>query len=182
MSRIGKKPVVIPAGVDVKLDGNHISVKGPKGELALDFNPEISVEIKEGEVVVSRPSDDKTHRSLHGLTRTLISNMVIGVTEGYSKTLEVNGVGYRAQKQGKDLVMNLGYSHQVIVPEVPGITVEVPSANSIVISGADKQLVGQFAAEVRAKRPPEPYKGKGIKYADEHIRRKEGKAAKGAKK
>ena len=182
MSRIGKKPVVIPAGVEVKLDGNHIAVKGPKGELALDFNSEISVEIKENEIIVSRPSDDKTHRSLHGLTRTLVSNMVTGVTEGYSKTLEVNGVGYRAQKQGKDLVMNLGYSHQVIMPEVPGITVDVPSANQIVVSGADKQLVGQFAAKVRAKRPPEPYKGKGIKYADEHIRRKEGKAAKGAKK
>ena len=182
MSRIGKKPITVPAGVEVKIDGNHISVKGPKGQLALDFNPEIAVEVKEGEITVSRPSDDKLHRSLHGLTRTLISNMVTGVTEGYSKTLEVNGVGYRAQKQGKDLVMNLGYSHQVIVPEVPGITVEVPSANQIVVSGADKQLVGQFAAEVRAKRPPEPYKGKGIKYAGEHIRRKEGKAAKGAKK
>lgn len=182
MSRIGKKPVVIPAGVEVKLDGNHITVKGPKGELSINFNPEISVEVKEGEIIVSRPSDDKLHRSLHGLTRTLISNMVIGVTDGYSKTLEVNGVGYRAQKQGKDLVMNLGYSHQVIIPEVPGITVEVPSANQIIISGADKQQVGQFAAEVRAKRPPEPYKGKGIKYAGEHIRRKEGKAAKGAKK
>ncbi|MBO4433008.1 MAG: 50S ribosomal protein L6 [Clostridia bacterium] len=182
MSRIGKKPITVPAGVEVKIDGNHISVKGPKGQLALDFNPEIAVEVKEGEITVSRPSDDKLHRSLHGLTRTLISNMVTGVTEGYSKTLEVNGVGYRAQKQGKDLVMNLGYSHQVIVPEVPGITVEVPSANQIVVRGADKQLVGQFAAEVRAKRPPEPYKGKGIKYAGEHIRRKEGKAAKGAKK
>lgn len=182
MSRIGKMPVAIPAGVDVKLDGNHITVKGPKGELALDFNPEISVEVKDAQIVVTRPSDDKLHRSLHGLTRSLIANMVTGVTEGYTKTLEVNGVGYRAQKQGKDLVMNLGYSHQVIIPEVPGITVEVPSANSIVISGADKQMVGQFAAEVRAKRPPEPYKGKGIKYAGEHIRRKEGKAAKGAKK
>lgn len=182
MSRIGKMPVAIPAGVDVKLNGNHITVKGPKGELALDFNPEISVEVKDAEIVVTRPSDDKLHRSLHGLTRSLIANMVTGVTEGYTKTLEVNGVGYRAQKQGKDLVLNLGYSHQVIVPEVPGITVEVPSANSIVISGADKQMVGQFAAEVRAKRPPEPYKGKGIKYAGEHIRRKEGKAAKGAKK
>lgn len=182
MSRIGKKPVVIPAGVEVKLDGNHISVKGPKGQLALDFNPEISVEVQGTEIIVSRPSDDKQHRSLHGLTRTLVSNMVIGVTEGYSKTLEVNGVGYRAQKQGKDLVMNLGYSHQVVVPEVEGISIEVPSANQIVVSGADKQLVGQFAAEIRAKRPPEPYKGKGIKYANEHIRRKEGKAAKGAKK
>lgn len=182
MSRIGKKPVAIPAGVDVKLDGNHISVKGPKGELSLDFNPEISVKVEGAEIVVTRPSDDKEHRSLHGLTRTLISNMVIGVTEGYKKTLEVNGVGYRAQKQGNNLVMNLGYSHQVIMPEVEGISIEVPSANSIVISGADKQLVGQFAAKVRAKRPPEPYKGKGIKYSDEHIRRKEGKAAKGAKK
>ena len=182
MSRIGKKPVLIPAGVEVKLDGNHIAVKGPKGELSLNFNPQISVEVQGSEIVVSRPSDDKLHRSLHGLTRTLVSNMVTGVTEGYSKTLEVNGVGYRAQKQGNNLVMNLGYSHQVIIPEVEGIKIDVPSANQIVISGADKQLVGQFAAEVRAKRPPEPYKGKGIKYADEHIRRKEGKAAKGAKK
>ena len=182
MSRIGKKPVVIPAGVEVKVDGNHISVKGPKGTLSLDYNPEISVKVEGTEIIVSRPSDDKLHRSLHGLTRTLISNMVTGVTEGYSKTLEVNGVGYRAQKQGNNLVMNLGYSHQVIIPEVEGIKIEVPSANQVVISGADKQLVGQFAAEVRAKRPPEPYKGKGIKYSDEHIRRKEGKAAKGAKK
>lgn len=182
MSRIGKMPVAIPAGVEVKLDGNHISVKGPKGQLALDFNPEITVEVKDAQIEVTRPSDNKQHRSLHGLTRTLISNMVTGVTDGYSKTLEVNGVGYRAQKQGKDLVMNLGYSHQVIVPETEGITIDVPAANQIVISGADKQLVGQIAAEIRAKRPPEPYKGKGIKYANEHIRRKEGKAAKGAKK
>ena len=137
----------------------------------------------EGEtIVVNRPTDDKEHRALHGLTRTLIANMVKGVTEGFSKTLEVNGVGYRAQKQGNNLVMNLGYSHQVIIPETEGIKIEVPAPNSIVISGADKQLVGQFAADVRKKRPPEPYKGKGIKYADEHIRRKEGKAAKGAKK
>ena len=181
MSRIGKMPVVIPAGVEVKLDGNHISVKGPKGQLALDFNSEMSVEVKDNEIIVTRPSDNKNHRSLHGLTRSLISNMVIGVTDGYKKTLEVNGVGYRAQKQGKELVMNLGYSHQVIVPEVDGISIEVPSPNQIVVSGADKQMVGQFAAEIRAKRPPEPYKGKGIKYAEEHIRRKEGKAAKGAK-
>ncbi|MBO4432309.1 MAG: 50S ribosomal protein L6 [Clostridia bacterium] len=181
MSRIGKMPVVIPAGVEVKLDGNHISVKGPKGQLALDFNSEMSVEVKDNEIIVTRPSDNKNHRSLHGLTRSLISNMVIGVTDGYKKTLEVNGVSYRAQKQGKELVMNLGYSHQVIVPEVDGISIEVPSPNQIVVSGADKQMVGQFAAEIRAKRPPEPYKGKGIKYAEEHIRRKEGKAAKGAK-
>lgn len=182
MSRIGKKPIAIPAGVDVKIDGNKVTVKGPKGTLENTFNPEINIAVEGSEIVVTRPSDNKNHRSLHGLTRTLIANMVEGVTNGYSKTLEVNGVGYRAQKQGKNLVMNLGYSHQVIVPEIAGITIDVPSPNQIVISGADKQQVGQFAAEVREKRPPEPYKGKGIKYADEHIRRKEGKAAKGAKK
>ena len=182
MSRIGKKPIAIPAGVDVKIDGNKVTVKGPKGTLENTFNPEINIAVEGSEIVVTRPSDNKNHRSLHGLTRTLIANMVEGATNGYSKTLEVNGVGYRAQKQGKNLVMNLGYSHQVIVPEIAGITIDVPSPNQIVISGADKQQVGQFAAEVREKRPPEPYKGKGIKYADEHIRRKEGKAAKGAKK
>ena len=182
MSRIGKKPIAIPAGVDVKISGAEVTVKGPKGELKNTFNPDIAIAVEGNEIIVTRPTDDKEHRALHGLTRTLIANMVIGVTDGYKKELEVNGVGYRAQKQGKNLVMNLGYSHQVIIPEVPGITVEVPSANSIVISGADKQLVGQFAADVRKKRPPEPYKGKGIKYSDEHIRRKEGKAAKGAKK
>ncbi len=182
MSRIGKMPIAVPNGVDVKIDGNTVTVKGAKGELSYQFNKEISV-VKDGDnIVVTRPTDDKEHRALHGLTRTLIANMVKGVTEGYSKTLEVNGVGYRAQKQGNNLVMNLGYSHQVIVPEIPGIKIEVPAPNSIVISGADKQLVGQFAADVRKKRPPEPYKGKGIKYANEHIRRKEGKAAKGAKK
>lgn len=182
MSRIGKKPIAIPAGVDVKIDGHKVTVKGPKGTLENTFNPEISIAVEGNEIVVTRPTDDKNHRALHGLTRTLVANMVEGVTNGYSKTLEVNGVGYRAQKQGKNLVMNLGYSHQVIVPETAGITIDVPSPNQIVISGADKQQVGQFAAEVREKRPPEPYKGKGIKYADEHIRRKEGKAAKGAKK
>lgn len=182
MSRIGKKPIAIPAGVDVKVDGSKVTVKGPKGTLENTFNPEISIAVEGNEIVVTRPTDDKNHRALHGLTRTLVANMVEGVTNGYSKTLEVNGVGYRAQKQGKNLVMNLGFSHQVIVPEIAGITIDVPSPNQIVISGADKQQVGQFAAEVREKRPPEPYKGKGIKYADEHIRRKEGKAAKGAKK
>lgn len=182
MSRIGKKPIAIPAGVDVKIDGHKVTVKGPKGTLENTFNPEIGIAVEGNEIVVTRPTDDKNHRALHGLTRTLVANMVEGVTNGYSKTLEVNGVGYRAQKQGKNLVMNLGYSHQVIVPETAGITIDVPSPNQIVISGADKQQVGQFAAEVREKRPPEPYKGKGIKYADEHIRRKEGKAAKGAKK
>ena len=182
MSRIGKKPIAIPAGVDVKINGSEVTVKGPKGELKNTFNADIGIAMENNEVIVTRPSDDKEHRALHGLTRTLIANMVEGVTNGYKKELEVNGVGYRAQKQGKNLVMNLGYSHQVIMPEVDGITIEVPNNNSIIISGADKQKVGQFAAEVREKRPPEPYKGKGIKYVDEHIRRKEGKAAKGGKK
>lgn len=182
MSRIGRKPIAIPAGVDVKVDGSVVTVKGPKGELTNSFNPEIAIEVEGNEIVVTRPTDNKEHRSLHGLTRTLISNMVIGVTEGFKKELQVNGVGYRVQKQGNNLVMNLGFSHQVIMPEIPGITVEVPGPNSIIISGPDKQKVGQFAAEVREKRPPEPYKGKGIKYIDEHIRRKEGKAAKGSKK
>lgn len=182
MSRIGRKPITIPAGVDVKINGSEVTVKGPKGELKNTFSPEMAIAMEGNEITVSRPSDDKEHRSLHGLTRTLIANMVEGVTNGYSKQLEVSGVGYRVQKQGKNLVMNLGFSHQVIMEEIDGITIDVPSANSIVISGADKQKVGQFAAEVREKRPPEPYKGKGIKYADEHIRRKEGKAGKGAKK
>ena len=182
MSRIGKKPITIPAGVEVKVNGNEVTVKGPKGELKNTFNADMAIAMEGNEITVTRPTDNKEHRSLHGLTRTLIANMVEGVANGYSKTLEVNGVGYRVQKQGKNLVMNLGFSHQVIVEEVPGITIEVPGPNQIVISGADKQQVGQFAAEVREKRPPEPYKGKGIKYADEHIRRKEGKAAKGAKK
>ena len=182
MSRIGKKPITIPAGVDVKLNGSEVTVKGPKGELKNTFSAEMNIAIEGNEIIVTRPSDVKEHRALHGLTRTLIANMVEGVTNGYTKQLEVNGVGYRVQKQGKNLVMNLGYSHQVIMEEIPGITIEVPSPNSIVISGADKQMVGQFAAEVREKRPPEPYKGKGIKYVGEYIRRKEGKAAKGAKK
>ena len=182
MSRIGKKPITIPAGVDVKIDGSSVTVKGPKGQLSNTFNSDMNIAVEGNEIIVTRPSDDKNHCALHGLTRTLIANMVEGVTNGYSKELEVNGVGYRAQKQGNNLVMNLGFSHQVIVPEIAGITIEVPTPNKIVISGADKQQVGQFAADVRKKRPPEPYKGKGIKYADEHIRRKEGKAAKGAKK
>ena len=149
MSRIGKKPITIPAGVEVKIDGNNVTVKGAKGELNYTHNADITVAVEGNEVIVTRPSDDKEHRSLHGLTRTLIANMITGVSEGYSKTLEINGVGYRAQKQGNNLVMNLGYSHKVIVPEVEGIKIDVPSANQIVISGADKQLVGQFAADVR---------------------------------
>lgn len=182
MSRIGRKPITVPAGVEVKIDGSMVTVKGPKGELSNTFKPSMEITMEGNEIIVTRPSDNKEHRSLHGLTRTLISNMIIGVTEGFKKELQVNGVGYRVQKQGTNLVMNLGYSHQVIMPEIAGITVEVPAPNSIIISGPDKQKVGQFAAEVREKRPPEPYKGKGIKYIDEHIRRKEGKAAKGSKK
>lgn len=181
MSRIGKMPITIPEGVEVKVGrDNTVTVKGPKGTLAQKINSEMKVKNKEGIITVTRPSDDKEHRSLHGLSRTLINNMIVGVSQGFEKKLEVNGVGYRVAKQGKDLVMNLGYSHQVIVPEIEGITIEVPDPNTIFVKGIDKQLVGQYAAEIREKRPPEPYKGKGIKYADEHIRRKEGKT--GAKK
>lgn len=182
MSRIGRLPVEIPAGVEVKINGSEVTVKGPKGTLTQAFRPELSVAVEDNHIVVSRQDDSKPCRSLHGLTRSLIHNMVLGVTEGFKKELEVNGVGYRAAKQGKDLVLNIGFSHQVIVPETDGITIEVPSPNSIVVLGTDKQKVGQFAAEIREKRPPEPYKGKGIRYAGEHIRRKEGKAGKGAKK
>ncbi len=182
MSRIGRKPITIPAGVQVTLKDGVVTAKGPKGELSQKFHPNMTITVEGNEILVSRPNDDKENRSLHGLTRTLISNMVEGVANGFTKELEVNGVGYRVAKQGKELVMNLGYSHQVFVSEIPGITIDVPSPNKIIISGPDKQLVGQFAAEVREKRPPEPYKGKGIKYATEHIRRKEGKTgAKGKK-
>ena len=179
MSRIGNKPIAIVDGVEVKVNGNEVTVKGAKGTLTNTFNSDIAIAIEGNEVIVTRPSDVKEHRALHGLTRTLIANMIEGVSKGFSKELEVNGVGYRVAKQGKDLVMNLGYSHQVIMPEIDGITIEVPNPNRIIISGPDKQKVGQFAAEVREKRPPEPYKGKGIKYVGEYIRRKEGKAGKG---
>lgn len=182
MSRIGKKPIEIPAGVEVKINGSEVTVKGPKAELKETFNKDIAIKVEGSEIIVERPDDSKEHRSLHGLTRTLINNMVEGVTKGFTKELEVNGVGYRVAKQGKDLVMNLGFSHQVVISEIDGITIEVPNPNQIIISGPDKQKVGQFAADVRSKRPPEPYKGKGIKYANEYVRRKEGKAAKGAKK
>ena len=175
MSRIGRMPIAIPAGVTVTLDGNVITVKGAKETLTREIHPNMHVAVENNEIIVTRPNDDKQNRALHGLTRSLIHNMVVGVTEGFKKELEVNGVGYRVAKQGKDLVMNLGFSHQVTMSEIPGITIEVPGPNKIIISGPDKQKVGQFAAEVREKRPPEPYKGKGIKYADEHIRRKEGK-------
>ncbi|MCQ2451779.1 MAG: 50S ribosomal protein L6 [Oscillospiraceae bacterium] len=175
MSRIGRAPIAIPAGVEVTLEGNVITVKGPKGTLTRTLNPELSVSVDAGVITVSRPNDEKYNRSIHGLNRTLIANMINGVTNGYEKTLEINGVGYRAAKEGNKLVMNLGFSHQVFVPEIDGITIDVPNPNQVVIKGIDKQLVGQFAADVRSKRPPEPYKGKGIKYADEVIRRKEGK-------
>ena len=181
MSRIGRAPIAVPAGVEIKIEAdNTVTVKGAKGTLTQKFHPNMQI-AQEGDVItVSRPNDAKENRSLHGLTRTLIHNMIVGVTEGYKKELDVNGVGYRVAKEGNKLVMNLGYSHQVIVEEVPGIEIEVPGPNKIIIHGCDKQKVGQFAAEVREKRPPEPYKGKGIKYTDEVIRRKAGKT--GAKK
>ncbi len=178
MSRIGKKPVPVPAGVEVKIDGSTVTVKGPKGELSQAFSPVISIALEEGQVVVTRPNDEREARSLHGLTRTLINNMVVGVTEGYVKKLELHGVGYRAQLKGKNLELSLGYSHPVLVEPEEGITFEVPSNTQIVISGINKQRVGETAAVIRSKRPPEPYKGKGIRYEGEHVRRKLGKAAK----
>ena len=177
MSRIGYSPITIPAGVDIKIEAeNAVTVKGPKGTLSKKLHRDMIIEKNADTLLVKRPSEDKEHKSLHGLTRTLINNMVIGVTEGFSKTLEINGVGYRAAKQGNKLNLTLGFSHPVEMDPPEGITIDVPQPNQIVISGTDKQNVGQFAAQVRKIRPPEPYKGKGIKYADEVIRRKEGKA------
>ncbi len=181
MSRIGKKPIAIPAGVEVKLDGNTVTVKGPKDTLTQTVHPNMEVKVEGTELLVTRPNDQKENRALHGLTRSLLANMVTGVTEGFTKELEINGVGYRAAMEGNTLVLTIGYSHLVKMETPDGLKCEVPAPNKIVISGADKQAVGQFAAEVRKQRPPEPYKGKGIKYADEHIRRKEGKAGKGGK-
>ena len=178
MSRIGREAITVPAGVTVKIDGQHVAVKGPKGELELDVHPNMTVSMDNGIIHITRPDDEPFTRSLHGLTRSLVNNMVVGVTHEFSKELQINGVGYRAQKTGKQLIMNLGYSHQVTVDEIPGITIDVPDANRVIIHGPDKQKVGQFAADVRKKRPPEPYKGKGIKYAEETIRRKEGKTGK----
>ena len=176
MSRIGRAPITVPAGVEVKVDeNNHITVKGPKGTLERDLVPQMNIELDAGVIRVTRPDDSKENRSLHGLTRTLVDNMVVGVTQGFEKKLEINGVGYRAVKEGKNLVLNIGYSHQVTVSENDDIQIEVPDANHVVIKGIDKQKVGQFAADVRSKRPPEPYKGKGIKYDYEVVRRKEGK-------
>ena len=181
MSRIGRMPVTIPAGVDVKIDGQHVTVKKDKTEMSLDVHPSISVKMEGSEILVERHSDDKEHRALHGLTRALIHNMVVGVTEGYVKKLEVNGVGYKAQKAGKKLTLSLGYSHPVEMEDPEGIETSVEQAGSatvILVKGIDKEKVGQFAAEIRDKRRPEPYKGKGIKYADEVIRRKVGKTGK----
>ena len=179
MSRIGRMPVTVPAGVDVKIDAeNCVTVKGAKGTLSQKFNPNMKITVENGVITVERPDDEKQNRALHGLTRSIIANMVEGVTNGYSKKLEINGVGYRAAKQGKQLVLNIGYSHTVVADETDGITFEVPDANTVIVNGPDKQKVGQVASEIRGKRPPEPYLGKGIKYSDEHIRRKAGKAGK----
>ncbi len=176
MSRIGKMPIELPAGVEVKIaNDNTVTVKGPKGTLEQTFSNQIKIELNDNVITITRPNDIKEVRALHGLTRSLLNNMVIGVTQGFTKELDINGVGYRAAKQGNTLVLNLGYSHQVEVSEIDGITIDVPNPNKLIISGIDKQKVGQFAANIREKRPPEPYKGKGIKYVDEVIKRKEGK-------
>ena len=181
MSRIGRMPITVPAGVTVTVgENNFVTVKGPKGTLTQALRPEMIIEQDAGVITVKRPNEEKETVAMHGMTRALLHNMVVGVTEGFKKELEINGVGYRAAKEGNKLVMNIGYSHTVEMPEIDGITIDVPAQNKIVISGPDKQKVGQFAAEVREKRPPEPYKGKGIKYVDETIRRKVGKT--GAKK
>lgn len=179
MSRIGRAPITIPVGVEVKVDGSTVTAKGPKGTLTKTMHSNMTIAMEGNVITVTRPNDVKENRSLHGLTRTLIANMIEGVANGYKKELEINGIGYRAEMKGKDLVMKIGYSHDVVMPQPEGITVEVPAPNKIIVSGADKEKVGQFAAEVREKRLPEPYKGKGIKYVDEYIRRKEGKAGKG---
>ncbi len=179
MSRIGRKPIEIPAGVDVNIAAeNVVTVKGSLGTLTQQFHKDMIIKKEGNTLVVERPSEEKEHRSLHGLTRTLLSNMVEGVTKGFSKTLDINGVGYRAAKAGKTLTLNLGYSHPVVFEEADGITLEVPNANQVIVKGIDKQKVGQLSAEIRSKRPPEPYLGKGIKYSDERIRRKAGKAGK----
>ncbi len=181
MSRIGRLPITVPAGVDVKIDGSNVTVKGAKGTLTGTFNSNMTITLDGGAITVTRPNDQKENRALHGLTRTLIANMVEGVSNGFKKELEIVGIGYRCALQGKDLVLNVGYSHQVVMTPPEGVTVEVPAPNKIIVNGYDKQKVGQFAAEVRGVRPPEPYKGKGIKYVDEVVRRKEGKAGKGGK-
>ncbi len=180
MSRIGRKPITVPAGVDVKIDGQLITVKGAKETLSMNVHPDMTVKMDGNVITVERPDDQKEHRALHGLTRSLINNMIVGVSEGFSKTLEINGVGYKATKQGNKVVFNLGYSHPIELVEPEGITIEVPSQTQIIVKGADKQLVGETAAKIRKFRVPDVYKSKGIKYADEHLRVKEGKT--GAKK
>ena len=178
MSRIGRKEITVPAGVEVKFDNNIITVKGPKGTLERELHRNMIVTVEGNTITVARPNDDKMNRSLHGLTRTLVENMVVGVTEGYSKKLEIVGVGYKAQKTGKSLVLNLGHSHTITFTEDDKVTFEVPDANTIIVKGYDKQLVGAIAAQIRAKRPPEPFHGKGVKYEGEYIRRKAGKTGK----
>ena len=182
MSRIGRMPITVPAGVTVNVaEGNVVTVKGPKGELTKALRPEMILKQEGSTITVERPSDDKLHRSLHGLTRTLLHNMIVGVTDGYKKELEVNGVGYRVAKEGKNLVMNLGFSHQVNIPDTEDCTIVWQDPNHFTVTGIDKQKVGQYAAEIRAKKPPEPYKGKGIRYEGEVVKHKEGKAGKGKK-
>ncbi|MDQ0418194.1 large subunit ribosomal protein L6 [Croceifilum oryzae] len=178
MSRIGKKPIVIPAGVEFKQEGNVVTVKGPKGTLTREFNPDITITVEDNQLTVNRPSDHRTHRALHGTTRSLLANMVEGVANGFTKTLELVGVGYRASKKGNNVVLNVGYSHPVEVEPLAGIEFDVPSQTQVIVKGIDKQVVGEMAANIRAKREPEPYKGKGIKYSDEVVRRKEGKTGK----
>ncbi len=180
MSRIGRMPIAIPAGIDVKLDGRHLTVKGAKDTLEMDIHPDMTVKIDGAVITVERPSDEKEHRALHGLTRSLINNMIIGVSQGFTKELEINGVGYKATKQGNTVTFNLGYSHPIDLVEPEGITIDVPALNKIIVKGADKQLVGETAAKIRSFRLPDAYKGKGIKYVDEHLIIKEGKT--GAKK
>jgi len=176
MSRVGRAPINIPPGVEIKIsESNVVTVKGPKGTLEQPINPDMEIKVEGTTVSLTRPSDTPKHRSMHGLSRTLLSNMITGVTDGFKKELDINGVGYRATMEGNKLVMNLGYSHQVIIDSIDGISIDVPAPTKIIISGINKQVVGQFAADIRKKRPPEPYMGKGIKYADEVIRRKEGK-------
>jgi large subunit ribosomal protein L6 len=179
VSRVGRLPVVVPSGVEVKIEGSHVKIKGPKGEMEFTFSPQIEITLNEGEVTINRPSDTRDMRSLHGTTRALIQNMVTGVTDGFQKELQLVGIGYRANMQGKNLVLNVGYSHSVEIEPPEGITFEVGDRNQqIFVSGIDKQAVGQIAADIRKVRPPEPYKGKGIRYKDEYIRRKAGKAGK----
>ena len=176
MSRVGNKPIAIPKGVEVQIDGSLVRVKGPKGELSHEFRPEVSIRLEDGTAFVERGADTKMHRAFHGLSRALLANMVEGVTDGFRKSLDIVGVGYRAEKRGNTLVLNVGYSHQVEYPEPEGITLTAPSPTTVVVEGIDKQQVGQVAAEIRAVRPPEPYKGKGIRYQGEYVRRKAGKA------